>query len=120
MLPQSKTVQFHNLGAKDLYATKRARPNTCTAVAFLTTIVQAPDLDDWSKMVHMMRYIRGTHTILLIISVNGSGILKWLVDALFAVYPNMRGTSGGGLYLGRGSPIVSSTKKTQHPQLYRD
>ena len=38
-LPQSKTVQFHNLAAKTLYATKRARPDTCTAVAFLTTRV---------------------------------------------------------------------------------
>ena len=35
-LPQSKTVQFHNLVAKTLYDTKRARPDTCTAVAFLT------------------------------------------------------------------------------------
>ena len=38
-LPQSKTVQFHNLVAKTLYATKRASPDTCMAVAFLTTIV---------------------------------------------------------------------------------
>ena len=36
-LPQNKTVQFHNLVAKNLYATKRARPDTCMAVAFLTT-----------------------------------------------------------------------------------
>ena len=27
-LPQIKTVQFHNLVAKTLYATKRARPDT--------------------------------------------------------------------------------------------
>ena len=35
-LPQSKTVQFHNLVAKNLYVTKRARTDTYTAVAFLT------------------------------------------------------------------------------------
>ena len=35
-LPNSKTVQFHNMVSKSLYATKRARPDTCTAVAFLT------------------------------------------------------------------------------------
>ena len=75
-LPQSKTVQFHNLVANNLYANKRARTDTCTAVAFLTTRVQAPDLDDWDKMVHMMRYIRGTRTLPLILSANGSGILK--------------------------------------------
>ena len=54
-IPQSKTVQFHNLVTKTLYATKRTRMYTCTAVAFLTNIVQAPDLDNWAKMVHMMR-----------------------------------------------------------------
>ena len=36
-IPQSNTVQFHNLVAKTLYATKRARLDTCTAVAFLMT-----------------------------------------------------------------------------------
>ena len=38
-IPQSKTIQFHNLVAKTLYATKRSSPDTCTAVVFLTTIV---------------------------------------------------------------------------------
>ena len=38
-LPQSKTVQFHNLVVKTLYATKRARPDTCTAVEFLAARV---------------------------------------------------------------------------------
>jgi hypothetical protein len=38
LLPK-RAVEFHNLVAKTLYATKRARPNTCTAIAFLTTRV---------------------------------------------------------------------------------
>jgi hypothetical protein len=59
-LPPYKAVEFHNLVAKTLYATKRAKPDTCTAIAFLTTRVRAPDKGDWTKMVHMMRYIRGT------------------------------------------------------------
>jgi hypothetical protein len=58
-----------------------------------------------------MRYTRGTHKMPLILSGNGSGILKWWVYASFAVHPNMRGHSGGGLSLGRGFPIVSSTKQ---------
>jgi hypothetical protein len=45
VLPK-KVVQFHNLVAKTLYTTKRARPDTCTAIAFLTTRVRAPDTDD--------------------------------------------------------------------------
>jgi hypothetical protein len=46
-----------------------------------------------------------------ILSANGSVILKWWVVASFAVHPNMRGHSGGGLSLGRGFPIVSSIKQ---------
>ena len=38
-LPQSKTVQFHNLVENTLYATKQSSLDTCTAVAFITTIV---------------------------------------------------------------------------------
>jgi hypothetical protein len=89
-LKQDKAVEFHNLMANILYATKRAGPDTCTTIAFLTTRVQAPDKDDWTKLVHLMRYIRGTHTMSLILSAIGSGILKWWVEASFAVHPNMR------------------------------
>ena len=102
-LPHSKTVQFHNLAANNLYATKRSRPDTCTAVAFLTTRFRAPDQDDWANMIQMMRYIRGTCMLSLILSANGSGILKWWVDTLFAVHPNMQGHSSGGFYLEAGT-----------------
>jgi hypothetical protein len=110
-LKQDKAVEFHNLVAKTLYSTKRARPDTCTAITFLTTRVRAPDKEDWNKLVHLMRYIRGTRTMLLILSDNGSGILKRWVDASFGVHPNMRGHSGGGLSLGQDFPIVISTKQ---------
>jgi hypothetical protein len=41
-LSAHKATQFQNIVAKTLYATKRARPNTCTPVAFLTTHVRGP------------------------------------------------------------------------------
>ena len=47
----------------------------------------------------------------LILSASGSGILKWWIDASFAVHPNMRGHTGGGISMGRGMPIVTSTKQ---------
>jgi hypothetical protein len=45
--------------------------------------VRAPDKDDWIKVVHSMKYLRGTRTLSLILSAtNGSGILP-LQGALF-------------------------------------
>lgn len=47
----------------------------------------------------------------LVLGADSSGVLNWYVDASFAVHPNMRGHTGGGLTMGRGFPIVSSTKQ---------
>jgi hypothetical protein len=110
-LNPSQAKLFHNLVAKTLYATKRARPDTCTAIAFITTRVREPDIDDWAKLSHLMKYLRGTKSLPLILSANGSGIIKWYVDGSFGVHPNMRGHTGGGFSMGRGFPIVTSTKQ---------
>ena len=58
-----------------------------------------------------MQYIRGTRQLPLILSADGTRILKWLVDATFTVHPNMRGHYGGGLSLGHRFPIMGSTKQ---------
>jgi hypothetical protein len=38
--------------------------------------VQAPNKDDWNKLTHLMKYLRGTQMLPLILSANGTGILK--------------------------------------------
>ena len=97
--------------AKTLFTTKCARPDTGTSISFLTTRVREPDLDDWSKLAHLMKYVRGTRDLPLILSANGSGMLKWWIDGSHGVHPNMRGHSGGVLSMGRGAPIAPSTKQ---------
>ena len=67
-----------------------------------------------------MRYFRGTSKLSLTISANGSGILKLLVDASFAVHPNMRGHSVEVLSLDRRFPIVSSTKHNINTRIYTE
>ena len=47
-LDEQKAQVFHTLTAKSLFATKLARPNIHTSVAFLTTRVICPDEDDWN------------------------------------------------------------------------
>jgi hypothetical protein len=91
-LDKTRSERFHQIVATTLYATKRVRPDACTAVAFLRTRMHEPDEDDWKKLAHLMMYIRGTKTLPLILSANGTGILKWWFDGPFAVHPNMRVT----------------------------
>jgi hypothetical protein len=58
-----------------------------------------------------MKYVRGTRDLPLILSANGSGMLKWWIDGSHGVHPNMRGHSGGGLSMGQGFLIAPSTKQ---------
>jgi hypothetical protein len=90
-----------------LWQKQHARPDTCTFIAFLTTRMRAPDME----IVTPDEVFEGTRKLPLILSANGNGILKWRVDASFAVHPILRGHSGGGLSLGRGFPISCSTKQ---------
>jgi hypothetical protein len=110
-LSEAVSADFHTIVAMTLYVTKRARPDTCLAIAFLTTRVRAPDTNDWEKLCHLMEYQRGDHDQPLVLGADNNGLLMWYVDALFAVHPNMRRHTGGGLTIGRGFPISVSTKQ---------
>jgi hypothetical protein len=49
-LDPSLAATFHTLVAKILYCAKRACHDTWTAIAFLTTRVREPNLDNWAKL----------------------------------------------------------------------
>ena len=104
-LNQDMAMSFHNIVAKALYLVKRARPDASVAIAFLTKRVREPDVDDWRKLEHLVEYFKATTEMPLVLGGDSSGVLNWYVDASFAVHPNMRGHTGGGLTLGRGFPI---------------
>ena len=76
-LDKQKAQVFHTFTAKALFATKRARPDIHTSVAFMTTHVICPDEDDWNKLLRMMRYLRGTKELPLILSADSTNIVKW-------------------------------------------
>jgi len=110
LLKEQQASIFHNFVARSLYLTKWARPNIATAVAFLTTRVKVPDVDDWNKLLHLIRYLRGMDLPLTIHPSNMS-VLRWYVDGSHAAHPDCRGQTGGCLSLGNGTPITTSIKQ---------
>jgi hypothetical protein len=109
-LDQARVKTFHNITAKGIYITKRARPDLSLSIAFLTTRVKGPDIDDWRKLCHLVEYLRSTCELPLILAADGTGVLSWYVDASFAVHPDMRGHTGGAMTMRRGFPLDKSTK----------
>ncbi len=110
-LSNEASAAFHTIVAKALYVTKRTRLNISLVIAFLTMLVRSPNIEDWEKLRHLMEYLRGDRERPLILGRDNEGVLMWYINALFAVHPNMRGHTSGGMTIGRGFPIYVSTKQ---------
>ncbi len=109
-LDQARAKAFPNIMAKGIYVTKRARPNISLSIAFLTTRVKGPDIDNLFKLCHLVEYLCRTRELPLILMADGTGVLSWFVDASFAVHHDMRGHTGGAMTMGTGFPLDKSTK----------
>ena len=110
-LNRKMSEDFHTFVAKSLFLCKRARPEIQTAVAFLTTRVKGPDRDDWKKLQHLMSYLKYTKKLVLTLEADNLHLLKWYVDSSYAVHNDMRGHTGGGMTMGKGSIYNRSTKQ---------
>ena len=67
---------FHHNVAKLLFLCKWAHPDIQTAVVFLTTLVMAPDEDDYKKLARVMKYLRGTRTMPLTLEADNLQLVK--------------------------------------------
>jgi hypothetical protein len=110
-LSNEAAAAFHTIVAKALYVTKRARLDISLAIAFLTTQVRSHDIEDWEMLRHLVEYLRGDRGRPLILGADYERTVMWCANALFAVHPNMRGHTGGGMTKWRDSPISVSTKQ---------
>jgi hypothetical protein len=95
---------YHHNVAKLLLICKRAQPDIQMDVSFLCTRAKNPDTDDYKKLAHVMRYLRGTLNMPLKLEANDVRVIKkWHIDAAFAVHPDIKGHTGGNTTLGKGS-----------------
>jgi hypothetical protein len=111
LLEEEKSVLFHHNVAKLLFLCKRARPDLQTAVAFLCTRVKCPDTDDYKKLARTLKYLRATSDLPLTLEVDNLQVIKWWIDASYAVHPDMKSHTGGIMSLGRGAVYAMSAKQ---------
>eukprot|EP00978_Attheya_sp_CCMP212_P016681 scaffold43944_cov59-Attheya_sp.AAC.7 len=110
-LDEETGIMFHHNVAKLLFLCKRARQDIQTAIAFLCTRVKSPDTDDYKKLARVMKYLRATINMPLTIEGTNMCIIKWWVDASYAVHPDMRSHTGATMSLGKGSIYSTSTRQ---------
>ena len=77
-------------------------------LAFLTTRVKGPDTDDYKKLAHTICYLHGAPDLALTLEADDTHVIKWWVDASFAIHPNMRSHTSGTMSLGKGFTYSTS------------
>jgi hypothetical protein len=110
-LKKNKADTFHTYTAKGLFVGKRGRQDMGPAIAFLTTRVQQPTKQDWTKLVQMMRFLSATKEDKPTFELNRMNIIEWYLDASFAVHPDMKSHTGAVMTLGKGAIQTISTKQ---------
>eukprot|EP00957_Ditylum_brightwellii_P114721 8747804-Ditylum_brightwellii.AAC.1 len=96
----------HHVVAKLLFLCKRASPDLQTSVAFLSTRVKSPNVDDWKKLRRMMRYLQSTKNLVLTLEAEDTGCITWWVDAAFAVHHDLKSHTGGVMTMERGPYLL--------------
>jgi hypothetical protein len=111
LLTRARSDRFHSVTAKLLYVSIRARMDLLLAVAFLTTRVSKSTTEDEAKLKRTLEYIKGSIDKEYTLGADDLGELRTLVDASYAVHPDMKSHTGGVMSFGTGGFICKSSKQ---------
>ena len=108
--PEKKKIFMH-LVMQGLYLSQRGRPDIWTVIAFLCSRLRDPDEDNYKKLARMMQYLCGTKGMVLTLRASDKGIIRWWIDASYAVHEDMKGHTPATLSLGKGAIYSGSWKQ---------
>jgi hypothetical protein len=113
-LDDARREIFHTTVAKGLFLSKRGRPDIHPTIAALCTRVKDPTEADWSKLLRLMKFLNGTVNDVLTLKADSINVIKWYVDAAFAVHPDFRSHSGAVMSFGSGAAQSGSRKQSKN------
>ena len=67
--------------------------------------------DDKNILSRILKYLSDTRYLVLTLESNGTGTVKWWVDASFTVHHDMKSHTGGVTSMGQGSLYSASSKQ---------
>ena len=115
-LAKQKSKIFHTFVAKGLFLSKRARLDINPTIPFLCTRVQASTSKDWNKLKRLLLFLKTTQEEVLTLSADNTHIIKWEVDASYAIHPDMKGHTRATMTIGKGAVTSLSNKRKSTPE----
>ncbi len=110
LLDEEQVQCFHSTVDQLLFITMQCRRDIQTTMAFLMTRVKDPDEDNWIKLRLVLKYLHGTVYLSLTLNASNMSLVRWWVDASFAVHSDYQSHTGAVLTLGKGG-VISMLQK---------
>ena len=111
LLDQERKDLFVHLVMQGLYLSQRGHLDIRTAISFLCSRLKCPDEDDYKKLTRLIRYLRHTLHMCLVLGKDDTDVVHWWIDASYTVHPDMRVHTGATMSLGNGSVFSGSWKQ---------
>ena len=73
--------------------------------------MREPNLLDWKKLIKILSFLQNTIDEVLTLEADDDQIIRWYVDASYALHEDMRSHTGACVSLGNG--MISSYSKKQ-------
>ena len=96
---------------KAMFLCKRARPDIDPAIAFLSSRVKEANEGDWTKLLRVLSFLKGSINDVLTLEADDSGELTWYIDAAFGVHKDMKSHTGSVFTMGKGAILSGSSKQ---------
>jgi len=88
----------------------RVRRDIQTAVGFLSTRVKNSGEDDCGKVKRVLKYLKGTKSLKLRLSIDNMHCTRWFVDSSRGVHWDCKGHTGAGMTMGDEATVSFSHK----------
>jgi hypothetical protein len=110
-LEEERRKVFHTYVMKSMFLYKRARPDIDQGIAFLSSRVKEANEGDWTKLLRVPGFLKGTNNDVLKLEADDTNTLTWYIDAAFTVHADMKNHTGAMFTMGKGAISGSSTKQ---------
>jgi hypothetical protein len=106
---EERRIIFHTYVMKSMFLCKRARPDIDQGIAFLSSRVKEANEGDWTKLLRVLGFLKGTINDVLKLEADNTNTLTWYIDAAFTVHTYMKSHTGAMFTMGKGAISGSST-----------
>ena len=102
---------FHSTVARLLYLAKRVRPDLLLAISYLAKRVQQPNETDYIKLCKLIKYLRSTKQLGIVLDGNKQIMILAYIDASHAIHDDCKSHTGVVISMGKGPIYIKSTSQ---------